>query len=207
MRVRAEAVLSQPGEHLPLRAELEALACSDAVDPDRKRTVGRDRGVLLPQRAGGGVARVRRELLARSPQGARSAPGTPRSAGTPLHAPRGASGSRCRACGAARSPIVRRLAVTSSPWMPSPRVAPRASTPFSYVRLMARPSIFGSTTYATGSSEPRRFRTSSAHLSSASELVTFSSDPIGVACTTFWKPPDAGAPTRCVGESGVTSSG
>ncbi len=48
---------------------------------------------------------------------------------------------------------------------------------------------------------------SSAHFSSASAVVTFSSDPIGVACATFWKRSEGGAPTRWVGESGVTSSG
>ena len=48
------------------RLELEPLARADAVDPDRERAVGRDRRVLLPQRAGCGVARVRRELLPRS---------------------------------------------------------------------------------------------------------------------------------------------
>ena len=37
--------------------------------------------------------------------------------------------------------------------------------------------------------------------------LTFSSEPIGTMCSTFWKRPLAGAPTRCVGESGVISSG
>src|SRR5207247_1477988 len=39
---------------------------------------------------------------------------------------------------------VRRLAVTSSPTRPFPRVAPTARSPFSYVRLTAAPSIFTS---------------------------------------------------------------
>ena len=34
--------------------------------------------------------------------------------------------------------------VTSSPTLPSPRVAAETSLPFSYLRLMARPSIFNS---------------------------------------------------------------
>ena len=42
--------------------------------------------------------------------------------------------------------MVRRLAVTSSPTSPSPRVAPRTKTPFSYTSEIARPSIFGSVT-------------------------------------------------------------
>ncbi len=78
--------------------------------------------------------------------------------------------------------IVRRLTVTSSPWRPSPRVAPRVRRPPSYVRLIASPSIFGSVTNATGSSESSRLRTSSAHFWSASSVVTFSSEPIGVRC-------------------------
>ena len=40
---------------------------------------------------------------------------------------------------------VRRFSVTFSPTSPSPRVAPRTKTPFSYSRDMERPSIFGST--------------------------------------------------------------
>ena len=43
-------------------------------------------------------------------------------------------------------PIVRRLWVTSSPISPSPRVAPRSSTPSRYSSEIARPSIFGSAT-------------------------------------------------------------
>jgi hypothetical protein len=48
---------------------------------------------------------------------------------------------------------------------------------------------------------------SSSHFSSASRVVTFSSEPIGERCATFVKPAAGGAPTRCVGESGVASSG
>ena len=40
---------------------------------------------------------------------------------------------------------VRRFSVTFSPTSPSPRVAPRTKTPFSYSSDMDRPSIFGST--------------------------------------------------------------
>jgi len=40
--------------------------------------------------------------------------------------------------------MVRTLAVTSSPVVPSPRVAARWSRPLAYVRLIARPSIFSS---------------------------------------------------------------
>ena len=103
--------------------------------------------------------------------------------------------------------IVRRFAVTSSPRAPSPRVAPRVKTPFSYTSETAEPSTFGSSTYATGSSVSSRLRTSSAHFESASAVVTFSSEPIGERCATLRKPSAGGAPTRCVGESGVRSSG
>ena len=48
---------------------------------------------------------------------------------------------------------------------------------------------------------------SSAHLASASSVVTFSSDPIASRCRTFWNLSDVGAPTRWVGESGVISFG
>ena len=65
-RIRPQAALAQPREHLRLRLELDALAVPGAVDPDRERTVGRDRGVLLAQAPRRGVARVRRELLRRS---------------------------------------------------------------------------------------------------------------------------------------------
>ena len=103
--------------------------------------------------------------------------------------------------------IVRRFVVTSSPRWPSPRVAPRTNSPFSYTSETAEPSIFGSVTYATGSSESSRLRTSSAHFSSASSVVTFSSDPIGVRWSTLRNLSEGVAPTRCVGESGVTRSG
>ena len=65
VRVRAEAALAQPLEHPELRLELDPLSLAGAVDPGRERPVGGDRRVLLAQRAGRGVARVRRELLAR----------------------------------------------------------------------------------------------------------------------------------------------
>jgi len=42
--------------------------------------------------------------------------------------------------------MVLRLAVTSSPVRPSPRVAPWVNRPFSYVSVTASPSSFGSTT-------------------------------------------------------------
>ena len=41
--------------------------------------------------------------------------------------------------------MVRRFSVTSSPTLPSPRVAPRTNRPSTYSRATDRPSIFGST--------------------------------------------------------------
>src|SRR5439155_2134919 len=61
--VGREAVLLQPFERLPVRAQLDAVVRADAVRPDGERAAGRDRGVFLAQRAGGRVTRVGGELL------------------------------------------------------------------------------------------------------------------------------------------------
>jgi len=55
------------------------------------------------------------------------------------------AGPSRKARGIAR--IARTFAVTSSPRLPSPRVAPRTSKPFSKVNARLRPSIFNSATY------------------------------------------------------------
>ena len=47
--VRAEAMLAQPLERLPVRVELDSLGGSEAVHPDRERPGGGDRRVLLAQ--------------------------------------------------------------------------------------------------------------------------------------------------------------
>ena len=57
-RVDREALFPQPLEHAPVRLELDALERADAVGEQRERARGRDRGILLAQRAGGRVARV-----------------------------------------------------------------------------------------------------------------------------------------------------
>ena len=62
--------------------------------------------------------------------------------------------------------MVRRLAVTSSPVLPSPRVAPRTSSPFWYSSATDSPSILGSTTY-TGCGTLSRTRWSNARTSSS----------------------------------------
>ena len=65
VRVDREAAPAQPLERLPVRVELDAFAEAGAVDPDREWPVRGDRRVFLAQRAGRGVARVRRDPLAR----------------------------------------------------------------------------------------------------------------------------------------------
>ena len=68
VRVGAQAVLAQPLEHRKLRLELDAIAATGSVDPDRERPVGSDRRVLLAEASRRRVARIRRELLARARQ-------------------------------------------------------------------------------------------------------------------------------------------
>jgi hypothetical protein len=62
--IRAEPVLPQPEQHLPLRLRELAFPDAEAVDPERERPLRRDPGVELPERARRGVARVRSRFLA-----------------------------------------------------------------------------------------------------------------------------------------------
>ena len=48
--------------------------------------------------------------------------------------------------------MVRMFCVMSSPLVPSPRVEPTLSSPFSYTNSTPMPSILGSTTYSMASS-------------------------------------------------------
>ena len=100
--------------------------------------------------------------------------------------------------------IVRRFSVTSSPTRPSPRVAPRTNTPSRYSSATDRPSTFGSTLYSTCSSCSRTFSSKSTTSASEKESCRLSS---GTACVTGSNFVSAMPPTRCVGESGVISSG
>ena len=101
-------------------------------------------------------------------------------------------------CGMAR--MVRRLAVTSSPITPSPRVDPCTKRPFSYVSEIARPSIFGSTPKRT-SREPspscsitaRARRYQSASSSGPRALARLS---MGRRCRTGANRSEGAAPTR-----------
>ena len=101
---------------------------------------------------------------------------------------------------------VRRLAVTSSPVLPSPRVAPRTNAPCSKRRLMASPSSFGSTEN-TGSASPvsRAMRATKSCTSSSSNALA--SDSIGTACATSANAEAGVAPTRWVGEFASKHSG
>ncbi len=71
---------------------------------------------------------------------------------------------------------------------------------------MASPSILGSVTSWNGSPSSNRSRRS-AHARSSASLRAFASESIGWGCRTEANCDEGGAPTRCVGESGVTSSG
>ncbi len=98
--------------------------------------------------------------------------------------------------------MVRTFAVTSSPVVPSPRVAARTSRPSRYCSAMLRPSIFSSATYGTGPSKlssPRRSRSSNAF--SSSSLYALSRLSIGSAWRTDAKFSAGRPPTRWVGES------
>jgi len=78
--------------------------------------------------------------------------------------------------------------------------------------LIARPSNFSSALYSTGgasagSSSSRRTRASKARAPSAVVSVSVRIDSIGSAWRTGVKPASTAPPMRCVGESGVRSSG
>ena len=79
------------------------------------------------------------------------------------------------------------------------------------MRLIANPSIFGSTTNSKcGSEIPSRarwFRMRTTHARSSSSERTLPSDSIGSGCVTFSRRETGSPPTRCVGESGVSSTG
>jgi hypothetical protein len=84
-------------------------------------------------------------------------------------------------------------------------VAAWTYTPFSYRIDIAMPSIFSSHTYFVSPPMLRMIR--SPHARSSSSLNALSSDIIGTLCVTGAKSDDGAAPTSCVGESAVTSSG
>ena len=119
----------QPLEHAPVRVELDALERADAVGQERQRTRGGHARVLLAQRARRGVARVH-EHAQPGLEALLVEPLERRERQVDLAAHLDERRRLSPPAGAAAAPsIVRRFAVTSSPTSPSPRVAPRASTP------------------------------------------------------------------------------
>ena len=71
--------------------------------------------------------------------------------------------------------MVRRFSVTSSPTLPSPRVAPWTNLPSRYSRAMERPSTLGSTLYSTRLSFSRTLASKSATSLSEKESCRLSS--------------------------------
>ena len=74
-----------------------------------------------------------------------------------------------------RERMVRRFSVTSSPTLPSPRVAPWTNLPSRYSRAMERPSTLGSTLYSTRLSFSRTLASKSATSLSEKESCRLSS--------------------------------
>ena len=97
-----------------------------------------------------------------------------------------------------RDGMVSKLAVTSSPSAPSPRVAPLMKTPFSYSRLIESPSIFGSPTKASApsSASPRKRRIRLQKSLNSSGENTLSRLSIGSPWRDLAKPSATAAPTR-----------
>ena len=113
--------------------------------------------------------------------------------------------SPCSFSGMAR--MVRTLVVMSSPVVPSPRVAARVITPFSYRMLTARPSSFSSQHQLRASVCFRRSWTRLLKARKLPSSKTLSSDSMGTSWRTWLKKASGAAPTRWVGESGVIKSG
>ena len=114
-------------------------------------------------------------------------------------------GTRLPNSRAGAAAIVRRFSVTSSPVRPSPRVAPTEKRPSRYCNEIARPSSFGSATKRIAPGTNRSSRPPQA--TSSSRENALSSDNIGTRCSTGENVDTGRPPGRCVGESGVTSSG
>ncbi len=101
--------------------------------------------------------------------------------------------------------IVRMLCVTSSPVTPSPRVAAVTSVPFSYVRTIFNPSIFGSRSYDTGS--PASFSTRAWKARTSSSVNASLKDHCATAWRTFVSSGSASPTMRRVTEAGCASAG
>ena len=151
VRLDRQAPRSHRAEHLGVTSACSGVAANHLVRERRQARFDDQRRIEIPHRPGGDVARVREERLAfvlallvdALERGARQVDLAADLDGARPTSVRNDSGI---------ARIVRTFAVTSSPRMPSPRVAPRTRRPSSYVSAMLRPSIFSSATYATAPS-------------------------------------------------------
>ena len=167
----------------------DAVGTADAVDPDREVALCGDLRVELAQRPGGGVARVRGGLLALrgeplvQPVEGRDAGSRPRRAPRASPECRSPSGARMRERDRLDRPQVRRHVLAALP-VAARRAAHEARRPRTRARPRSRRSSARSRRRPARPSRAacaRRRPTSS----SASSVVTFSSDPIGVRCSTL----------------------
>ena len=140
------------------------------------------------------AAAWRRLRSSNAASGMKTSPRTSRSSGIRLPFSRSGTGFS-----------VRRFSVTSSPVRPSPRVAPTVKRPPSYCSDIASPSSFGSATKRKGLGTS--FATRVPHAKSSSRENALSSESIRTRCSTEENVETGRPPGRCVGESGVTSSG
>ena len=200
--------LLQRAQHIALRRRRERrLDEADAVAEEVQRPPRGDARIQLPQAAGRAVARIHHRLVAAfdGPRVERSK-GLDRQIDFAAHFERGrrplaAQLQRDGPDGAhIRGDVLALLAVAA-------RRAELRARRFRTCRLTAMPSIFGSHEYSRTSSVASRVRQRASHAAISSSVVHLSSDSIGSRWTTVPNWPCGVDPTRCVGESGVTSSG
>jgi hypothetical protein len=103
--------------------------------------------------------------------------------------------------------MVRMFGVTSSPVLPSPRVAALTSAPSRYTRSIARPSILSSHRYGPLNPLPPSFVARSAQPPRSSSVNTLSRLSSRSRCSTGVNSVDIAPCTVWVGESGVRRSG
>ena len=167
-------------------------------------------GILLPQRAGGAVARIgERRLALRDQAGVELLEVLEREEHLAAHLEhlRAPGIRRCRCSRSGTSSMVRTLSVTSSPVRPSPRVAAADQPPVAVDQLERHPVDLQLAQLVRVVADLAR-RARPAHAASSSAENTLSSDSIRSRCSaavnSVAKP---APPTRWVGESGVSNSG
>ena len=99
--------------------------------------------------------------------------------------------------------MVRTLAVTSSPSLPSPRVARQHQLAILIAQAGRQPVDLGlgHDLDLVVFRQTQKRRTRATKSATSSSLKALSSDSIGTACRTLAKPPAGAAPTRAMGES------